>query len=165
MTAATTAAPFPVRRIAPADIALAGFAGGMVDLLYASVVAAIHHNTPFHMAQSIAGGWLGQATFHDGAASVLLGLVTHFSIATTMALVFAIAARVFPALLRRPWIFGPLYGLPLYGVMYGVVLPLRWPTVFPKWDGVQSVGDIVSHVGVGLAIALVLSRRTASQAG
>ena len=163
MTAAASASPLPLRRIAPADIALAGFAGGMVDLVYASVVGAIDHRTPFQVAQSIAGGWLGKATFHDGAASVLLGLVTHFGIATTMALVFAIAARVLPVLLQRPWLSGALYGLPLYATMYGVVLPLRWPSVFPRWAGVHSITDGFAHVGVGLAIALVLAHRARRQ--
>jgi hypothetical protein len=76
MTAAVSASSLPVRRFAPADIALAGFAGGMVDLVYASAVSALDHRTPLQVAQSIAGGWLGKATYHDGAASVLLGLVT-----------------------------------------------------------------------------------------
>ena len=159
MTAAVSASPVPFRRIALADIALAGFAGGMVDAVYASAAGAIGHRTPLQVAQSIAGGWLGKATYQDGAASVLLGLVTHFAIATTMALVFALAASRWPALLRRPWLSGALYGLPLYAVMYGVVLPLRWPAVFPRWNGVQSITDGLAHVGVGLAIALVLARR------
>jgi len=48
--------------------------------------------------------------------------------------------------------------------MYGVVLPLRFPAAFPRRDGIQSVTDVASHVGVGLAIALVVSRRAARRA-
>jgi hypothetical protein len=38
---------------------------------------------------------------------------------------------------------------------------LRFPSAFPRWDGIQSVTDIASHVGVALVIAVVLSRRAA----
>ena len=46
----------------------------------------------------------------------------------------------------------------LYAVMYGVVLPLRFSQAFPRWDGLLSVTDILSHIGVALIIALTLSR-------
>ncbi len=42
--------------------------------------------------------------------------------------------------------------------MYRVVLPLRFPQVFPRWDGMQSLADILAHLGVGLVIALVLAK-------
>jgi hypothetical protein len=160
MTSATAAAPTPVRSSGLAQLLTAGFAGGLVDLIYAFVVGGIGHRGPGLVLQSIASGWLGKASYHDGAGSMALGLVTHFGISTVMALVYALAALRLPVLYRRPWVTGPLYGLALYGVMYGIVLPLRWPTVFPKFDGIVSVTDALSHVGVGLAIALVLSRGT-----
>jgi hypothetical protein len=40
-----------------------------------------------------------------------------------------------------------------------VVLPLRWPGIFPRWDGLFSATDIATHVGVALAIAAVARRR------
>jgi len=42
-------------------------------------------------------------------------------------------------------------------VMYGIVLPLRFPEVFPRWSGWLSVTDILVHMGVGLIMALVFA--------
>jgi hypothetical protein len=158
MTSTTAAPSMAVRSGGLARVFAAGLAGGLVDLIYACVVGGIGHRSPAQVLQSIASGWLGKASYHDGAGSMLLGLVTHFGISTAMAVAYALAALRLPLLYRRPWIAGPLYGVALYGVMYGIVLPLRWPGVFPKFDGLVSVTDALSHVGVGLAIALVLSR-------
>jgi hypothetical protein len=34
----------------------------------------------------------------------------------------------------------------------------RRSSIFPRWDGVRSITDILAHIGVALGIALVLSR-------
>jgi len=145
-------------------IALTGLAGGAVDLVYATAVGATLGRSFQQVWQGVAGGWLGRQAAELGWASASLGLVTHFGIATAMAAVFALAGSRAPGLYRRPWVTGGLYGLVLYGVMYGLVLPMRWPQVFPKWDGVRSVTDILAHIGVALAIVFVLRGRSRSAA-
>lgn len=109
--------------------------------------------------QGVASGWLGKAAADGGAGAMALGIATHFAIATCMAAAYALVAARRPVLYRRPVACSLAYGLVLYAVMYRVVLPLRFPAAFPRWDGVQSATDIASHLGVALAIALVLSRR------
>lgn len=146
-------------RLSMSRIALAGLAGGAVDLVYASGVGALFGRGFQRVWQGVAGGWLGKPAFDMGWTSATLGLVTHFGIATAMAGAFALAGSRLAALYRRPWLSGCAYGLVLYGVMYGLVLPARWPQTFPKWDGARSVADILAHVGVGLAIAHVLRGR------
>src|SRR3546814_13770975 len=69
-------------------------------------------------------GWLGRATFEGGYPSALLGLVSHYGIAITMAAVFWFASRRWPALVHQPLLTGSLYGLALYAVMPYVVVPL-----------------------------------------
>lgn len=60
------------------------------------------------------------------------------------------------ALLRTwRWSAAAVYGLGLYGVMYLLVLPLRWPGIFPRWDGLFSATDVAAHMAVALAIATV----------
>ncbi|MDB5451610.1 MAG: hypothetical protein JWO33_188 [Caulobacteraceae bacterium] len=142
----------------PANVVKAGLAGGMVDFVYGSVRGALDDGKVVQVWQSVASGWLGKASYQLGWTSLALGVVTHFGIAIVMAAAYALAALKAPLLLRRPWLCGAAYGLVLYGVMYRIVLPLRWPAAFPKWNGGQSVVDIAAHVGVGLAIALVLAR-------
>ena len=95
---------------------------------------------------------------NGGAGTVVLGIVTHFGIAITMAAFFALAASRLKVLYRQPVLAGVIYGLGLYVVMYRIVLPLRFPSIFPRWDGTRSITDILAHIGVALGIALVLSR-------
>jgi len=159
MTAATASAPpgSPTRGLF-ARVVLAGLAGAAVDFVYATTLGVIAGRGPVKVWQGVASGWLGKAAGDGGLASAGLGLATHLGIATCMAAVYALAATRLPILYRRPLLMGALYGLPLYAVMYRIVLPLRWPGIFPRWDGARSVLDVVAHVGVGLAVAVVLSR-------
>jgi hypothetical protein len=160
MTAATASAPVQTAgRSRLAGIAMAGLAGALVDFIYASGAGAIGGRSIVRVWQGVAGGWLGPAARDGGLATAGLGLATHLGIAACMAAAYALAAERLPILYRRPLLTGALYGLALYAVMYRIVLPLRWPAVFPRWDGVQSAADVLAHVGVGLAIALVLARR------
>jgi hypothetical protein len=166
MTAATASAPpSSPTRARLARIVVAGLAGAAVDFAYATTVGLIDGRGPVKVWQGVASGWLGKAARDGGLASAGLGLVTHVGIAVCMAGAYALAATRLPILYRRPLAMGALYGLMLYVVMYRVVLPLRWPAVFPRWDSAKSLLDIVAHVGVGLAIAFVLSRRAALARG
>jgi hypothetical protein len=141
-----------------ARIALAGVAGGVVDAVYFSTLAWIQGRSPFRVLQSIASFWLGAASMHAGVISALLGFATHFGLAILMAAGYAAAATKLPLFRHRPRTAGPVYGLVLYWVMYYLVLPLRWPEIYPRFFGWMSGLDILAHMGVGLAMALVLAR-------
>ncbi len=138
-------------------IVLAGLAGGAVDFIYASTRGAMMGRPVGWVWQSVASGWLGVSAFSAGPSSVALGLATHFGIATTMAAAFVLLVTSVPRLAREPYV-APLYGLALYVVMYLIVLPLRWPQLFPRWDGWGSVADVLAHIGVAVAIAWVANR-------
>jgi hypothetical protein len=146
-------------------VVLAGLGGGSVDLVYASCVGLIHGRSILRVWQGVASGWLGKAATDGGLATMALGIATHFGIAICMAATYALVATRAKLLYRRPALCGVGYGLLLYVVMYRIVLPLRFPAVFPRWDGVQSVTDIACHVGIGFVIAILLSRRAARRAG
>ncbi|WP_296595831.1 hypothetical protein [Phenylobacterium sp.] len=157
MTAALPSIDAPPARGLAARIAFAGLAGGAVDFFYANAVALTAGKSLASPWRGVASGWIGAAA-REGAGPVALGLVTHFAVASCMAAAFVLAARRMPLLGRRPLGAGVAYGLLLYLLMYRVVLPLRWPETFPKWDGTRSLLDIAAHVGVGLAIAWVAAR-------
>jgi hypothetical protein len=159
MTGAAASVSAPVRRRFARAILAAGLAGGAIDAVYACVVGLTLGRSVMSVWQGVAGGWLGRdAAVAGGIATALLGLATHFGIAICMAAAFALVAGRVRALYRQPLLAGAAYGLVLYGIMYRIVLPLRWPAVFPRWDGVRSLTDIATHIGVGIAIALVLAR-------
>lgn len=138
-------------------VVAAGLAGATADFAYASGLGMRHGRAFSRIWQTVASGWLGKASFRGGAVTATLGLVTHVLIALAMAAAYAQASAHIPALLERPIWCGAAYGLLLYLVMYRLVLPLRWPTAFPSWDGLRSVADIAIHIVVGLAISLVLA--------
>lgn len=138
-------------------ILFAGVAGGAVDFVYACVVGALKGRSVMQVWQGVASGWLGKAAGDGGWASSSLGMITHFGIATVMAATYALAAGRLPVLYRRPLLCGVLYGLVLYAVMYGIVLPARFGRPY-QWQGLLSLTDIASHVGTALVMALVLSR-------
>jgi hypothetical protein len=155
-TAASAVAPLGRDRIRP--VVVAGLVGGAVDVVYASLVQVVLGRPIARAWQGVASGWLGGEAMNGGAATVALGLVTHFGIAISMAAAFALVARRLRLLYRRPLLAGVIYGCALYVVMYRIVLPLRFPSIFPRWDGVRSITDILAHIGVALGIAWVLSR-------
>jgi hypothetical protein len=154
----------PSRPSAVSAVVRAGLGGGAVDFVYACGVGLIHSGSVMRPWQGVASGWLGKAAAAGGLATMALGIVTHFGIAICMAAAYALVATRMKLLYRRPVPCGIAYGLVLYAVMYWVVLPLRFRLAFLRWNGLQSVTDIASHVGVGLVIAVVLSRWAARRA-
>jgi len=107
--------------------ALGGLCAGVLDIIYAFIVYGplSYAMGPQAVLQSVAGGWIGrEVSMAGGLDTALLGLITHFSIAFAMALVFTLAATRFTALTRRALLWGFVYGLVLYVAMNYVVVPL-----------------------------------------
>lgn len=140
-------------------ILLAGLAGASVDGLYASLSGLVRGVPVMRVWQSVAGGWLGPAAKEGGMATAALGLATHVGVAMLMAAFYLLVFTRLDLVRRHRWPAALAYGLGLYTVMYLGVLPLRWPAIFPRWDGAYSVADIFAHVGVALAIVWVGWRR------
>lgn len=168
-------------------ILLGGLAAGALDILYAFIVYGpmTYGVTPQRVLQSVAAGWIGRDASRAGEwNTALLGLGTHFLIATIMAAVFVLAASAFTTLSKRPILWGLVYGFILYIAMNYVVVPLsaaganlhfaanmdevtqRLQTSFsgirPKPDPQYPwllAGTIFTHtVLVGLPIALINAR-------
>jgi hypothetical protein len=137
-------------------IVAAGFAGGAVDFLYASLMALARGRPATLPWRIVASGWIGWDA-RAGAGPVVLGVVTHFGIAICMAAAYILVVRRAPVVARRPWATAPLYGLVLYGIMYLVVVPLRFGAPW-QWQTPLSIFDIAAHIGVALAIVAVSAR-------
>ncbi len=141
-----------------APILAAGLLCGVMDISAAFITWMPRGVSPRIILQGIASGLRGPSAFQGGPATAALGLVLHFLIAFAWATIFYLAARQLPILIRRPLVFGPLYGVAVYLVMYWVVMPLsrfhRGPfSVF------NTVIAIITHIiCVGTPIALMVSR-------
>jgi hypothetical protein len=141
-------------------LALGGLVVGTLDILDAFVFFGLRDVSPLTITQSIASGLLGRAAYQGGISTAALGLLLHFGIAVTIVCVYYAATRWLPALMRKPLVFGPLYGLVVYGVMNYVVVPLSAAVVGsgPKPPAVLVNGLLIHMVGVGLPAALFGAR-------
>jgi hypothetical protein len=71
---------------------------------------------------------------------------------SSTATIFSLSAC--PRITMRPISAGTLYGLLLWAVMNLVVLPLRWPSLFPHFASRSLVEQLFSHIVlVGLPMA------------
>ena len=139
-----------------------GLVGGALDIAYA-ILANLHRAPPGRVLQSVAAGLLGKGAFQGGAPVAALGLALHLGIVLVMAAVFTLAATRLTELVRRPWLWGPLYGIGLYLVMNFLVRPLSAsPPKAPPPLTLITFGDVLSHMFfVGLVIALFARRAIA----
>src|SRR6187402_1684474 len=105
-------------------IVAGGLLAGALDLAWAAAQSMIQGRSPGRMLQAIASGVLGKAAFESGAAIQLLGVLLHFTIAIGACATYVAAGRIWPALHRRWYLAGPLFGVAVYFFMQLVVLPL-----------------------------------------
>jgi uncharacterized membrane protein YagU involved in acid resistance len=164
-------------------IILGGLVAGVLDIIYAFIVYGplSYQLSPMRVLQSVAAGWIGRdAATAGGWDTAMLGLGSHFMLATIFAAVFVLAATRLPTLSRQAVAWGLIYGFVLYVVMTYVVVPLSaahplqhfavdandalarltesFSTVRPK-DPWQLLGTILTHtVLVGVPIALINKR-------
>ncbi len=171
-------------------ILLGGLAAGALDIIYAFVVYGplSYGMTPEGVLQSVAAGWIGrQASSAGGVETAVLGLGTHFFLATIMAAMYVLLATRIAALRSGALVWGLVYGLILYVAMNYVVVPLSaaatgsfatpeefGPRLQESFSQVRGgggdqypwmlAGTIFTHtVLVGLPIALVAKRFVGQQ--
>jgi len=149
-----------------APVLLAATVVAVADLIDAIVVWVVifQKSTVPRICQSIAGGLLGPDTLKGGNATVVLGLVLHFTVALGWTLVFLFLLQRWPRL--RAWtartgsavLVGLAYGAVVWLLMDSVVLPLSRARAVPPtapWFWIQ----LFTHpFVVGLPIALILGR-------
>ena len=133
---------------------------GTLDALYATALSALRGGDVPGVWLGVASGPFGKAASHWGWLGVLAGLLVHFAIMAVMVAVGLRLARRGPLGDIAPWKAGTLYGLVLYGVMYGLVLQWRFGTPFPDPDKIKLALGLFPHIFlVGIPI-FYLSRRT-----
>ena len=109
--------------------------------------------------RGIAAGPFGDVMRDGGPLAALAGLIIHYGIMAVIAAVFMVAARAKPALVRHPVPIGLAYGALTYIVMYWIVLPARWPAIFPITTPSSVLLSLAFQLFfVGLPIALIAAR-------
>ncbi|MBU0826173.1 MAG: hypothetical protein KKA44_14310 [Alphaproteobacteria bacterium] len=112
---------------------------GTLDIAYAAVASVAQGGTVTGMLRSVASGPFGDGARSWGIGGAVAGLATHFAIMGAMVASWFWAARPW-------WIGGTLYGLILYGVMNGIVLPLRFGSPFPPADPLAGAIALLPHI-------------------
>ncbi|MBB4840852.1 hypothetical protein HNP52_003949 [Sphingomonas kyeonggiensis] len=140
-------------------ILVATLVAGALDIAAAVLLAIQAGRTPDKMLRGVASGPFPEAV-HWGLGGAALGLAVHFAIMAVMAAVYILAADRLPALKAQRLLAGILYGIATWAAMNLVVLPLRWPAVFPHLDPQSVATQLFCHIVlVGLPIALIAARR------
>jgi uncharacterized membrane protein YagU involved in acid resistance len=131
-----------------------GSIAGLLDATDGVVAFGLMGMNPVQVLQYIASGMLGAAAFQGGLATAGLGLLLHFFIAFTVAVIYVAASRRVAVLREKPAIFGLLFGAAVYLTMTYAVLPhsMVAPSAFSM---LLFLNGIVGHaLFVGLPISL-----------
>jgi hypothetical protein len=135
-------------------ILLGTLAVGTLDLADALIFFGLRGARPIRIAQSIAGGLLGRASFSGGMKTALLGVVLHYFIAFLIVTTCVVLSRWIPLLRTRPILGGMAYGIGAYLVMNLIVLPLS-AAGRPAFVPVVVLNGVLIHMfGVGVPSCL-----------
>jgi len=140
-------------------IVLGGLAIGILDFLDASIFFPLYYGISFlDVWHGPAAGVLGrEASRAGGLNTALLGILMHFCVAFSIAIVYFLLSRLIPALIRHPVISGLLFGIAAHYVMQYVVIPLSAIGTIPNWPPIGSLlNSLIGHaLLVGLPVALI----------
>jgi uncharacterized membrane protein YagU involved in acid resistance len=132
---------------------------GTLDILAACVFAIMAGGSPLGVLQGIGGAIVEPEMIGNQYALAGIGLALHFAIMAVMATVYLLVAARVRLVNRWSLLSGIGYGLILWIVMYWIVLPQRFPTMFPILTPNEVAMQLFSHIVlVGIPIALVAKR-------
>jgi hypothetical protein len=147
------------RYTAGTAILIGGLIAGTLDILYAISYSAWRGMAPQSLLQFVASGLLGQASFEGGSTTAALGLLLHYVMMLMIAAIFYALSRQLPFLVRKPFVWGPVYGFLVYWVMNLVVMQLS--ATPNKWRFIPlsfATGIIVHMFFIGATIAWAASK-------
>lgn len=138
---------------------------GALTILYVAALALLRGGTFGDLLRAIAAVAFGPPALQWGAGGAVAGLLSHFA-----AVAAAVAAGL--ALLSRPplralaaWKAGTLYGLALYFLFHGLVLPMRFGLPFPESDRGKLALELLAYIAlIGFPVTLAAQGRWLSRA-
>ena len=149
----------------PRAILYGGLTVGALDLADAFIFFGLRSGAqPVAILHSIASGFIGRdAARAGGVPTAMLGLFTHFFVATCIVAVYVLASRLLPVMRTRWMVCGLAFGVAAYFFMTFVVVPLSraggGSISFALPPGPIMTNGILIHMfGVGLPAAYFASR-------
>jgi hypothetical protein len=138
-------------------LVLGALVAGTLDISYALTLSYLRSGvSPTRVLQFVASGALGPGAFQGGAATAAAGLGFHYLNAFLFTAAFFVVVAWLPALGRRPFVVGPVYGIVVYVVMNFIVVPYSRIGPRPPRPLVVAVPEILVHmffIGVPIALA------------
>jgi len=133
---------------------------GTLDLLSAFAYTAADGKNALAVPIAIATAIWPTARLHLPPAMVV-GILLHYLIMLLMVVFFIVTAEKLPIVRKHPIMSGVIYGLFLWLVMYCMVLPVRWPGLFPQLSAKPLIEQWFSHIVlVGIPISISVNRAT-----
>jgi len=135
-------------------IVIATTIAGTLDILSGFVFAVLAGGTPLGVLGGI-GAMIVEPDSYSQSALAVIGLALHFSIVTLLVTGYLmLAARLAPV--NRFALASGLACGTLWAAMWWIVLPWRWPVLFPLTEPKDMAIQSVSHILlVGIPIALI----------
>jgi len=165
MTEGIAGRPRPLATILGGGL-VAGLLDGLDAIVYFGWIKGATIGGIFHY---IASGLIGPGSFQGGWPTFWLGVLLHFTVAFGAATAYYLGCRWLPRLYRQPLVWGPLFGIAVYLVMYHIVVPLsRVPKRPHPFSLPDFVNEMIAHtifVGLPIALAAYTSSRRAAKSG
>lgn len=139
---------------------LAGLIAGTLDFTMATIVAYIRAGKGFAaVARFVASGALGKDAFRAGDWVVGAGLLFHYTIATSWALLYTVLYTQMAWVRQNMILSGISYAIGVGLIMNLVVVPLSLTPkgAFSFWKLVLDIAVLV--VAIGLPIAYIIHKR------
>ena len=131
---------------------------GTLDILSAFVFAGTAGTGPIEVLQFVASGPFGNRAL-TAPGFAMLGLIVHYAIMVCMVAAFYFVANRHPWPRDNPLLAGIVYGLALWGMMYWIVMPLRWPAIPRPHVALSIAKQLFSHIVlVGVPVATICAR-------
>jgi hypothetical protein len=140
-------------------ILFGGLTAGVLDAFDATLFFGALGASPTRIAQHVASGLLGPASFDGGGVTIALGVVLHFTVAICIAATFWLVSQRIAALSTHPVLGGLGFGAAAYFVMGHVVVPLSRASSARGFSWPVFANGVIGHaVLIGLPIALWAAR-------
>lgn len=146
-------APLTLKRIL-----LAGLLAGSLDITGACLQYFLRTGKgPAGVLKFVASGLFGKDAFTGGTPMIVAGLIIHFLIAMTFAVLFFFLVRSIPLLSANRLVTGLVYGVFVWAVMNLLVWPLiKVPPRVPDLSrDLQAMGILILCIGMPLAFVLI----------
>ena len=136
-------------------VAIVGFGGALADLGVAALYWSQFQVEAIRIPQSIAAWIIGRDAFNGGVATALLGMLFYGGLVCAVCALYRAAARHCTPLLRHPFLYGALYGVLAYCVIFWIIAPLLTGdggSTKPEWLGL-CVATYILAIGIPAALA------------